>query len=163
MKTPREILFARHLPTEPKLDAVRRAALASASGTGALASRSEAGAPACSPASEGACETRDRRGRLPHYLMAAREFFLRPRLAWGALAVAWLVIVALNFATPETSAPGSALATATSPASPETLQALREQKRLFTELVGGAQAHDAETPRFIPRPRSERQPPTACA
>ena len=97
-------------------------------------------------------------------MQAAREFLLRPRLAWSALAVAWLVIIALNFATPETSTPGSALATVTPPATPETLQALREQKRLlFTELGGGTLPHDAETPRFIPRPRSERPPLTACA
>ena len=161
MKTPRDILLARHQAATPKLDDVRRAALAS--GTGALASLSPAGAPACCSASEGACETGDRRGRLSHYLEATRHFLLRPRLAWSALAVAWLVILALNFATPETSAPGSALAKATPPATPETLQALREQKRLFTELVGGTLPHDAETPRFIPRPRSERPPLTTCA
>lgn len=101
---------------------------------------------------------------MPHYLEAARAFLLRPRLAWSALAFAWGVIIVLNFATPETSAPGSALATATPPATPETLQALREQKRLlFTELGGGNLPPDAETPRFIPRPRSERQPHTASA
>ena len=160
MKTPREILFARHLPTEPKLDAVRRAALT------ALPSVSGAGVP---PASvlwpsrlknqqPGRPVDRWQPRRLPHYLEAAREFLLRPRLAWSALALAWLVILALNFATPETSAPGSALATATPPATPETLQALREQKRLFTELVGGTLPHDAETPRFVPRPRGEAKP-----
>ena len=165
MKTPREILLARHQAAQPKLDEARRAALTS------LPSDSGAGVP---PASvlwpsrlknhqPGRPVDRWQPRRLPHYLEAAREFLLRPRLAWSALAFAWLVILALNFATPETSAPGSALATATPPATPETLQALREQKRLFTELVGGTLPHDAETPRFIPRPRSERQPLTTCA
>lgn len=164
MKTPREMLLARHQAVEPKLDALRREAVAAVvSGTGALASLSPTGAPACRTASEGACKTNDRRGHLSHYREAAREIFLRPRLAWSALAMAWLVIITLNFATPESSSPGSALATATPPASPETLQALREQKRLFTELVGGMMPGDAETPRFVPRPRSERQPLTACA
>ena len=37
------------------------------SGTGTLASLSGAGAPDCGTASEGACETSDRRGRLSHY------------------------------------------------------------------------------------------------
>ena len=160
MKTPREILLARHQAVEPKLDAVRRATLT------ALPSASGAGVP---PASvlwpsrlknqqPGRPVDRWQPRRLPHYLEAAREFLQRPRLAWSALAVAWLVIIALNFATPETSAPGSALATATPPASPETLQALREQKRLFTELVGGTPTPDAETPRPAPRPRGAAQP-----
>jgi hypothetical protein len=149
MKTPREILLARHQAATPKLDAVRQRALT------ALPSASGAGIST-------AAATRS--ARLSHYLEAAREFLLRPRLAWSALVVAWLVIITLNFATPETSAPGSALATATPPATPETLQALREQKRLlFTELGVGTLPPDAETPRFIPRPRSERQPLTACA
>ncbi len=148
MKTPREILLARHQAAQQKLDEARRTALAAL------------------PSVSGACvppATAIGPGRPTHYWQAAREFLLRPRLAWSALAFAWLVIITLNFATPETSAPGSTLATATPPASPETLQALREQKRLFTELVGGTLPHDAETPRFIPRPRSERQPLNACA
>lgn len=148
MKTPREILLARHQAVQPKLDVLRRAALTAL------------------PSMSGACvppATAIGPGRPTHYWQAAREFLLGPRLAWSALAFAWLVIIALNFATPETSAPGSALATATPPATPETLQALREQKRLCTELVGGTLPHDAKTPRFVPRPRSERPPLTTCA
>jgi len=160
MKTPREMLLARHQAAQPKLDAVRQRALT------ALPSDSGAGVPPALVLWPSRLKThqpgrpvdRWQPRRLPHYLEAARELFLRPRLAWSALAVAWLVIIALNFATPETSAPGSALATATPPASPETLQALREQKRLFTELVGGTLPHDAEPPRFVPRPRGEAKP-----
>jgi hypothetical protein len=78
-------------------------------------------------------------------------------VAWGGLAAAWLVIIALNFASRET-ATSTAAPPPMAKTSPETLQALREQKRLFAELVGSAAARDADVPRFVPRPRSERKP-----
>ena len=139
MKTPREILLARHQAAEPKLDAVRDRALAAL-----LLDES----------------TVKRRG--PGWLAACREFFRIPRAAWGGLAAAWLVIIALNTASRDTVTISSA-PVQEAKRSPETLQALREQKRLFAELVGFGGNHDADTPRFVPRPRSESQPPIAFA
>jgi hypothetical protein len=93
------------------------------------------------------------------------EFFRIPRIAWIGLGAAWLVIVALNVASSESvSERAPLMAKAPSRRSPETLQALREQKRLFAELVGAAkETPDAEAPRFVPRPRSEAFPQTAAA
>jgi len=89
-----------------------------------------------------------------------REFFRIPRVAWGGIAAAWLVIIALNVASRDT-APAQPAPQETK-RSPETLLALREQKRLFSELVGiASEKLDAEAPRFVPRPRSEGTSPTA--
>jgi hypothetical protein len=133
MKTPREILLARHRAVEPKLDALRQQAVA-----GIRASeRNDTG--------------------LNRVAVAVREFFRIPRLAWSGLAAAWLIIIALNFAARETPR-ATALQMAGNRPSSETLQALREQKRLFAELVGTGAARDADAPRLSPRPRSERQP-----
>lgn len=139
MKTPREILLARHRAAEPKLDAARGRALA-----------------ALSPHESGP------EPRNTGWLVAFQEFFRIPRIAWGGLAAAWVVIIALNVASRETIAPTAAPIQETK-RTPETLQALREQKRLFAELVGSLSAPEAEAPRFIPRPRSELQSPIVFA
>ena len=134
MKTPREVLLARHRAAEPKLDAVRERTLA-----------------ALSPHESGP------EPRNTGWLVAFQEFFRIPRVAWGGLAGAWLVIIVLNVASRETIAQPTAPVQETK-RTPETLQALREQKRLFAELVGSLSAPEAEAPRFVPRPRSENQP-----
>ena len=158
MKKPRELLLARHQAAQPKLDALRRAAVAEVSGTGALASLSPTGAPACRTASGGAYSTNDRRGRLSHYLEAACEFFCLPKPALAGLALVWGVIVLLNFAAPEV-APARAAAPATMARLPAaTREELREQRRLLSELVGTPKDADAEPPRFVPRPRGEAKP-----
>jgi hypothetical protein len=139
MKTPREILLARHQAAEPGLDVVRRDVLENLS------------------PNESRCV-----GRWNHFVAGCREILRLPCWAWSGLAAAWLVIVGLNVAareTPATQPAPSAIAKRSS----ETLQALREQKQLFAELVGLRPATgDAEVPRFVPRPRSERAEITAC-
>ena len=140
MKTPREVLLARHQKAEPKLDALREQVLATIS---------EA--------------PRTKSSWVERCVDFWSNLFRRPRFAWGGLAAAWLVIIALNVASRET------VTTTAGPVpearrTPETLQALREQRRLFAaELVGSAGSHDADAPRFVPRPRSEGTPPIACA
>jgi len=142
MKTPREILLARHGESESQLDAIRRRAVAAA------------------PA-----PLRDRRFPLMRLAESCRrEFFRMPRIAWAGLAAAWVMIVGLNLASSEAPPANPALAASAPRRSPETVQALREQRRLFTELVGAsAEKMDAEAPRFLPRPRSERSPQTGAA
>ena len=84
-------------------------------------------------------------------------FFRIPRLAWIGLAAAWLVIIALNVASSDNAHASATLAFAPTKRSPEMLQALREQQRLFAELVGAAsEPADAKATRFVPRPRTER-------
>ena len=132
MKTPRDILLARHREMETKLDHARQRAVAELS----------AAAP---------------EEKFTHrFLTAWRNFFQVPRVAWAGLTAVWLVILGLNFAARETVAPAPSAPRAEAPRSPETLQALREQKRLYAELVGTLKEMDADVPRFVPRPRSER-------
>jgi hypothetical protein len=139
MKTPREILLARHQAAEPGLDAIRRDVLKNFS------------------------PSESRRGdRWNHLVAACRELFRLPRWAWSGLAAAWLIIVGLNVAARETPARQQSPPVIAKRSS-DTLQALREQKQLFAELVGlRPAAGDAEAPRFVPRPRSERTETTAC-
>ena len=132
MKTPRDILLARHRDMEPKLDHARQRAVAGLSGAA-------------------------RKENFAHRFLASwREFFHIPRAAWVGLAAVWLVILGLNFAARETTASTPSALRAETKRSPETLQALREQKRLVAELVGSLKDMDADVPRFVPRPRSER-------
>lgn len=76
--------------------------------------------------------------------------------AWGAVAAAWLVVIGLNAASAEPRQKQNLVARH----SPETLQALREQRELFVELVTPA-TREAEPVR--PRRRSERKQPQALA
>ena len=140
MKTPREILLARHQAAEPKLDALRREVLQN-----------------LTP------DEQSRGERFDSFLTSCRELFRLPRWAWSGLAAAWLVIVGLNIAARETAATQTA-PTVVAKRSSDTLQALWEQKRLFAELVGlRSESAESEVPRFVPRPRSERAETTACA
>lgn len=135
MKTPREILLARHQAVEPKLDAVRRQAVASL-----------------------AAETQRHPPEARSWLGALENFLRIPRPILGGLATAWLVIIVLNVASRETVAPTSPAPRAMAKTSKDTLQALREQKRLFAELVGTLKEAEAEAPPFVPRPRGELKP-----
>ena len=134
MKTPRELLLAQHQAVAPKLDRLRERVV-------------DAAEPSRMP----------RQPRRARFAEAWSEFFRIPRIAWAGLAAAWVVIIALNVASSETPPPKNRYAKAAPPRSPEMLQALREQRQLFAELVGSAPAPDAEAQRFVPRPRSEKQ------
>jgi len=73
-----------------------------------------------------------------------------PRV-WAGLAAAWAVILVLNAATRE---PVHVAKAAHAPPPREILMALREQRRLFVELVEASPpAEQSKT--FTPRPRSE--------
>ena len=135
MKTPREILLARHRSAEPQLDAVRERITERAG-----------------------MHSEERPSRFIRFVESCREFFRVPRIAWAGLATAWLVIVVLNVASSDAPQVNVTVASASAKRSPEMLQALREQRRLFAELVGSLASPEAEAPRFVPRPRSERQP-----
>jgi hypothetical protein len=131
MKTPREVLLDQHRVAQPHLDSMRGKVVAS------LAQKPEGDV---TPS---------------NLLEGCREFFRMPRLVWVALAAAWMVIIALNLASFERAPAPMQTANAAPSRSPEILQALREQRRLFAELVGLGAAPEAEAPNFVPRPRSE--------
>jgi hypothetical protein len=132
MKTAREALLARHQAVEPELDALRGQVLATLN----------------EPLHE-------RSSWFKRIAQGSRDLIRIPRFAWSGLAAAWLVILGLNFAARD-SAPEQTIAARQSRPT-ETLQAVREQKRLLAELTGLVEEPSHETPRFVPRPRSERR------
>ena len=129
MKTTREILVARHRAAQPKLDQIRRKVVTES------------------------CRSRTSRFNIVGW---CEELFRLPRTALAGLALTWIAIVALNLSSSETPRAGVSIAKSPAQPSPETLQALREQKELFAEMVGSRATTDADVRRFVPRPRSER-------
>jgi hypothetical protein len=74
--------------------------------------------------------------------------------AWAGLAAVWIFIFAVNFSMRDSS---PRLAEKSAPPSPEVIVELRQQQRLFAELVGPRETRDADRPRiFTPKPRGER-------
>jgi hypothetical protein len=74
--------------------------------------------------------------------------------AWAGLATVWLLIATLHFSMRETPA-GPVLPMARP--SPEVLAELRQQHRLYAELMGPNQAPDSDRPRpVLNKPRTYR-------
>jgi hypothetical protein len=73
--------------------------------------------------------------------------------AWAGLAAVWILIFAVDFSMRDTS---PVVAEKAAPPSPEVIVELKQQQRMLAELIGSSQARDAELPRFLPQPRSER-------
>src|SRR5258708_38771267 len=84
-----------------------------------------------------------------------REWLWPSPRAWGGLAAAWVIILALNAAKPGTPA---GFANGSPPPSREMIMALSAQRRELAELLGDAQETSPSTKPALPRPRSERQP-----
>lgn len=137
MKTPREILFERHRQAEPRLNEVRRQALAELT-----AARSE----------EGLRQSRSE-GLLKKIWL---ELIWPSRRAWAGMAALWLALLAANFAMKATATSSTA---ARSAHRGELVQALEEQRRLLAELLPLSKPHPAEPPRPGSRPRSQRVAP----
>jgi hypothetical protein len=74
--------------------------------------------------------------------------------AWAGLAAVWILILAVNISLRDKS---PQVAEKVSPASPEVIAELRQQKLLFAELIGSTETPVADRQKlFLPRPRSER-------
>ncbi len=114
MKTPRELLLARHADARPRLDALRAAALAELPST-------RPSVPSPSPS-----------------LTATlwEQLVVAGRPAWAALGAAWVLILLLNTTSPATME-RSVVATA-SPRSPEVEAMLTAQRQLWVELTAPA-------------------------
>jgi hypothetical protein len=82
-----------------------------------------------------------------------REIFWPAPAAWAGLAAVWILIFCVNFSMRDTT---PVLAEKAAPPSPEVIVELKQQQRMLAELIGSSQARDAELPRFLPLPRSER-------
>lgn len=132
MKTLREILLEQHQAAMPKLDAIRRAALAELTPQ-----------PAREP-------------QMPFILKLWRELIWPCRRTWAGLATAWLGILLFNSAQSERSQ--TTLAKSAAPPG-EMRLALQEQRRVLDELIGSTKpAQPAEPPRRPNnQPRSERR------
>lgn len=147
MKTPREILIARHRSAEPKLDSIRQNALADAFPR------------------EPAARTEASKSPGNFALRAAfklwRELILPCRRVWAGLAVAWVLILTVNFATGERP---KSLARNSAPPSPQVVLALKEQERMYAKLLELPEEPPDEPPKpFVPRPRGEIHIPVAFA
>lgn len=142
MRTPREMLFARHRQAEPKLDAVRQRALA--------ALQAPAPRPAAAP--------RHRAGQWLGTMLRTAwwELIWPARRAWAGLAVLWLAVLGANLEMNATS-PGVPAGRSTPPR--ELARAFEEQRRVLAELLPAAQTPPPPTvhpPQPADRPRSER-------
>jgi hypothetical protein len=73
--------------------------------------------------------------------------------AWAGLAAVWILILAVDFSVRDKT---PIVAEKSTPPSPEVVAELKQQQRMLAELIGANQARDAEPPRFLPQPRSER-------
>lgn len=139
MKTPRDILLARHQATAPKLDAVRQSAVAAVCARRALP------------------EQRSQVATTTIFKTLWQELFLPSRRIWSGLAAIWLLILAINLAQHDSSPAGKMTA---APA----MMSFREQQRWMNELFADrAPTVEAEPPKtFSPKPRTENyQPLTA--
>ena len=131
MKTPRELLLARHANAQPKLDALRQRVVADHTGAGIT-------------------EAAARPGILAQLWM---ELFWSCRRAWLGLASAWALILILNL----TAGPAATSATGWASRTPPTAEirlALAEQARLRTELLGPDQWQSAQAAKPL-GPRSQ--------
>lgn len=74
--------------------------------------------------------------------------------AWAALASAWILVFGFNFAARDTSAP---IAKNSSAPSPETVAELKQQRKLYAELMGNGDTREPELRKETPdRPRTGR-------
>ena len=139
MKTPREILLARHTSMKPRLDAMRRAVVAEHTG----------------PAVD--VPTSSSSGWRP---WVWGELIWPCRRAWTGLAVAWLAILGLNLSTAgDDGMPRRTTQTQSSAALREVRIAVGEQARWRAELLEADTGPRAESRKpTAPGPRSEFAP-----
>jgi hypothetical protein len=137
MKTPREILLARHKAVEPKLDDVRQSAVAA---------------------------VYDRRSSPSPTVVAIlktlwHELVLPSRRIWTGLATVWILIVIANVAMRDH--PQVQMAKSVSP---EMVHSFQQQEQLLTELIGPFDLSAAEPQKtYAPRPSSQRFPEILAA
>ena len=132
MKTPREILLARHRAVETELDAIRSEVVAQCHEERRVA------------------VTKSVLAYLP--LLLWRELIFPSRRTWAGIAAAWVLILVVNFSLRDPGQDGAAKVTA-----PE-MMSFQEQQKLVNELLADRFVPvDFDRPKtFTPRPRSER-------
>jgi hypothetical protein len=138
MKTPREVLFARHRDAEPQLDAIREAVVR------------ELRSPCARPQSPPTCPQPSWRAGL---ITLWRELILPSRRIWAGLAAVWLGLGLINLAQRD-PASGPSSQPVRPPAPMASWQA---QQRWLDELLADRSSLPvAERPRTSPsQPRTE--------
>jgi hypothetical protein len=136
MKTPRELLIGHHRQAQPKLDALRRAAVAQIRGQQSVTANPNRMADMAACLQKIWC-----------------ELFLPVRHVWTGLAAVWVLLLFINARLDEPQT----VVLAKSPSSPTAGSlTLREQHQLLAELTASETVSVAVPPkRNTPRPRSE--------
>ena len=137
MKTPRDILFARHQAATPKLDALRREILGKElNNQGTKAQRSGLVA-----------------SLLGCLQIPWRELILPSRRIWTGLAAVWLLIFIVNFSLRDTVSSVTGQPVRTAP----TMMSWQVQQRLMNQVLADrVNSPDIDRPRNeTPRPRTE--------
>jgi len=133
MKTPREILSAKHRPAEPQLNSIRRAVVE---------------------------KLARQKSKQPIPVLFAllwfprkmwEELILPSRRIWAGFAAAWLVIVAANLVDRPDRV---AMEAGTKPQRAQVLMAWEQQQKLLVTLLSDTDGRDAERPKPAPGPRS---------
>ena len=139
MKTPRDIMLARHRAVEPKLDALRREVV------------------------DAAADVNRRKQPVRELTFAATlanairlsflELIWPCRRTWAALTAVWIALFIFNVSQRDKS---ELAARKLPPPSPEAILAWRQQERLLAELIGPSVPGDADRRKiFLPKPRTE--------
>ena len=131
MKTPREVLLARHRGIEPKLEQMWPF-------VAAVCDR------------RGSCEVGAHRAPLQ---LLWRELIWPCRRVWAGLACAWTLIIVVHVASSE---PTTRDTGKTPPQSREEMQALAEQRRMLAQLIEPTAEPSEKHKSELPGPRSEQ-------
>jgi hypothetical protein len=92
-------------------------------------------------------------GRMPVLLSICRALLWPNPKAWAGLAAIWLFIFAVNFSIRDKT---PVVAENISSPSPEMLAELRQQQKMFVELLGVNETRVADRQKiFLPKPQSE--------
>jgi hypothetical protein len=135
MKTPREILLARHQAAAPKLDAIRQSTVAAV------------------------CDRRPAKLRRSQTTATTifqtiwLELVLPCRRIWTGLAAVWLLIFIVNISQHDASK-----VVATKSTTMGMMTTFRDEQKMLNELLATRSfAADAEQPRiYLPKPRTEK-------
>ena|ERR1035437_2975452 len=149
MKTPRDILFARHQAAMPKLDAIRQSTVAAVCRILTDCAHERR--------SQTAATTQNRLTPLVTSLLCCSnklwlELIWPCRRIWTGLATVWILIFVANVSMHDGSQTVIAKSSTT-----EMIMTFRDQQKLLNELFADRSVPvDAERPRiFSPKPRTE--------
>jgi hypothetical protein len=142
MKTPRDILFARHQAVAPKLDAIRHDVV-----------NAEFKVGQASRLSLISLFFQMETGWKPVLRLLWQELVWPCRRIWASLATMWILIFVFNFSQRD---PSELMARKSPPPSPEMILTFRQQEKLLAELIGPNEPQAVAPPKpFLPQPRSE--------